>query len=72
MTNTQKILLIIGIGIVLIALAWPWISKIPFGKLPGDLFLKQGNTSFYFPLASCILLSLVFSVVMYLFRKFLQ
>jgi hypothetical protein len=72
MTSTQKLLLITGFVIILLAFAWPWVSKIPFGKLPGDVFFKRGNTSLYLPIATCILLSLLFSIVIHFIRKLLQ
>jgi hypothetical protein len=42
----------------------PWL-----GKLPGDIFIKRDTISFYFPLASCILISLILSFIMWLFRR---
>ena len=45
-------------------------GKIPgVGKLPGDIFIKKENFSFYFPLTTCILLSIIISALMYLFGK---
>ena len=64
--------LIIFAGLVLIALGVliALIGKIPgAGKLPGDILIKKDNFTFYFPLATCILLSVLLSVIMYLFRK---
>ena len=42
----------------------PWL-----GKLPGDLSFKRGNFSFYFPLGTCILISIILTLIMYLFRR---
>lgn len=66
----QKPLIAIGILIVAIGLAWPYLSKLPFGRLPGDIAVKNENFSFYFPLATSILVSLVLSFVLWLVRKF--
>ena len=63
---------IIAIGIVLIfaGLIMTLAGKIPgVGKLPGDILIKKENFSFYFPLTTCILLSIVLSLFMYLFGK---
>ena len=63
---------IIGIGIflVIIGLLLTVAGKIPgAGKLPGDIFIKKENFSFYFPLTTCILVSIVFSAVMYFIGK---
>ena len=66
----QKTLIAIGILIVAIGLAWPYLSKLPLGRLPGDIAVKNENFSFYFPLATSILVSLVLSLVLWLVRKF--
>ncbi len=64
-----KILLIIGLiiaGLGLIMLAG---DKIPWlGRLPGDLFFKGEKGSFYFPITTCILISIIISFILYLFR----
>lgn len=59
----------IGLFFILIGLTWPWLSKIPFGKLPGDLVLKGENYSFYFPLATSIILSVILSLILWIIRK---
>jgi len=46
-----------------------FFSSSHLGRLPGDIRLKRGNFSFYFPLTTCILLSILFSLVLYIFRK---
>ncbi|MFH1359872.1 MAG: DUF2905 domain-containing protein [Candidatus Omnitrophota bacterium] len=57
--------LLIGLGVLVIVL-----GKIPgMGRLPGDLLIKKENFTFYFPLTTCILLSLIASLLFYLFRK---
>jgi len=67
----QKTLIIIGILIVAIGLAWPCLTKLPLGRLPGDIAVKNENFSFYFPLATSLLVSLLLSLVLWLVRKFL-
>lgn len=66
----QKTLIAIGILIVAIGLAWPYLAKLPLGRLPGDIAVKNENFSFYFPLATSILVSLILSLVLWLVRKF--
>ncbi len=63
--------LFIYCGIVLIAtgLLWPWLKHIPLGRLPGDLVFDKDNFHFYFPLTSSILVSLLLSLLFYLFKK---
>ena len=55
-------LIIAGIGLLMMA-------GVPFGRLPGDLVLRRGNASFYFPLATSIVLSLLLTLLLALFRR---
>ncbi len=65
----QRALIVIGLVLLLAGLAWPWLSKLPFGRLPGDFSVERENFSFYFPLATSIVVSIVISVLIWLFRK---
>ena len=58
-------LLIAGLG----ALLWSGIGKGWFGKLPGDIHYTKGNFSFYFPIVTCILVSVILTFILWLFRK---
>ena len=65
-----KALLIMGIVIALIGVLLLWGHKIPFlGRLPGDIYIRRGSFRFYFPLATCIIISLVLTLVFTLIRK---
>jgi hypothetical protein len=58
-------LLLVGAGILLWA-----VGRVPYlGRLPGDIYIRRGNASFYFPLVTCIILSLVVSVILTLMRR---
>jgi hypothetical protein len=59
----------IGIVILLIGLFWPWLGKIPFGRLPGDIVIDRPQFKFYFPVTTMILVSLILSLLMWWFRK---
>ena len=65
----QKVLIIVGIAIVLIGIGWPWLSKLPLGRLPGDIVVDRDNFRFYLPITTMILVSLVLSALFWLFRK---
>jgi hypothetical protein len=65
----QKALIITGIVILLAGLAWPYLSKLPLGRLPGDIAIERENLRLYFPLATSLLLSLLFSLVLWLIRR---
>lgn len=63
---------LIGFGLIItfVGLLIFFSDKIPFiGRLPGDIFIKRENFSFYFPLATGLLLSLIISLILWLFRK---
>lgn len=62
-------LIIIGISLVIIGLIWPWLSKLGLGRLPGDIAVEKENVHFYFPLTTSIIVSIVLSLIVWLFRK---
>ncbi|MGO0122954.1 DUF2905 domain-containing protein [Desulfothermobacter acidiphilus] len=66
-----KFFLILGLLFLFLALLFFLIGKVPgLGRLPGDIFYHKGNFSFYFPLATCILLSLLLTLLLNLFFFF--
>ncbi len=65
----QKALIIIGFAIVLIGLGWPWLRHLPLGQLPGDIVIDRENYRFYFPLTTMIIVSIVLSAIMWIFRR---
>ncbi len=65
----QRALVIIGLVLLVAGLAWPWLSRLPFGRLPGDFSVERENFSFFFPLATSIVVSIVISALIWLFRK---
>jgi uncharacterized protein HemY len=64
----QKTLIVIGLLIVLIGLAWPWLSALPLGRLPGDIVIERENFRLYFPLTTTIIISVVVTVILWLLR----
>lgn len=69
MSFAQKVLLLVGFVFVLAALFWPYLSKLPFGRLPGDIIITRDNFSFYFPLTTMLLVSIVVTVIVRLVQK---
>jgi hypothetical protein len=65
----RRLIIILGIAIILIGLAWPWLSKLPVGRLPGDIVVDRPGFRFYFPLATSLLVSALIALVMWLFRR---
>ncbi|MGH9514333.1 MAG: DUF2905 domain-containing protein [Terriglobales bacterium] len=71
MTDIGKLLLFLGLGLAAIGLALVLLGRtnIPIGRLPGDIVYRGKNTTFYFPVATSILLSVVLSVIFYVIGK---
>jgi len=73
MSFLGKILILFGFLLVVLGIFVSFFEKIPYlGKLPGDIYVKKGNFTFYFPLASCLLISVILSLIFYLISKFLK
>ena len=64
----QKILIILGIVILVIGLLYPYIKKIGLGQLPGDIIFRSGNSTFLFPVVTCIIISVVLTIIFNLFK----
>ena len=62
-----KVLIILGVILVAAGLAMK--AGLPLGRLPGDLVVKSGNSTFYFPIVTCLLTSVLLSAVMWLLRR---
>lgn len=62
-------LILIGLVLVLIGLAWPWLSKLGLGRLPGDIHIEREGFSFYFPITTSIIVSLVLTLLFWIFRR---
>jgi hypothetical protein len=65
----QKILLTFGILVLAIGILWPWISKLPIGRLPGDIIIDKPGLKVYIPITTMILASVIVSVILWLLRK---
>lgn len=65
----QKALIIAGVAILVLGLLWPWLSKLPLGRLPGDIVIERENFRLYFPLTTGVLISIVLSMLFWFFRK---
>ena len=65
----QRLFVLLGVVLLAVGLFWPWLQKLPFGRLPGDIFIKREGFQFFFPLTTCILISIVLTLLFWLFRK---
>jgi hypothetical protein len=62
-------LVLFGILLVVLGLAWPWISKLGLGRLPGDFYVQREGFSFYFPLTTSLIVSALISLLLWLLRR---
>jgi hypothetical protein len=69
--NVGRALIILGIVLVIVGLTVSYGPRMPFriGRLPGDIYIHKNNTTFYFPIVTCILVSVVLSLVMWIFNR---
>ena len=65
----SRILITLGIILLLLGLTWPWLQKLGLFRLPGDIFIERENFRFYFPITSMIIISLVISLLLWLFKR---
>jgi Protein of unknown function (DUF2905) len=65
----SRTLIILGLILVAAGLLWPVIGKLGLGRLPGDIHVEGSNYSFYFPIVTSILLSIVLSVILWLVNR---
>ncbi|HTT07523.1 MAG TPA: DUF2905 domain-containing protein [Gammaproteobacteria bacterium] len=65
----QKLLLALGVCLLLLGAAWPWIAKLGLGRLPGDIVIEREGFRFYFPIVTCLLISAVISLLLWLLRR---
>ena len=60
-----RLLVVLGVLLVAVGLLWPWLSRLPWGRLPGDLSIQRPGVSFHFPLMTSIVVSIVLSLVVW-------
>jgi hypothetical protein len=61
-----RFLIVLGFAILAAGLFWPFLSRIGLGRLPGDIVIQRDSFTFYLPLTTCLLLSLLFSIVVWI------
>lgn len=65
----QRLLIALGVFLLLAGLAWPWLAKLPWGRLPGDISVEREGYSLHFPLMTSLLVSLALSLLLWWWRK---
>jgi hypothetical protein len=69
MTPFQKLLIGAGIALIVIGAAWPLLTRLGLGALPGDIIIRREGLTLYFPLTTMIVVSIVLSLIMRFFSK---
>ncbi|KPJ93845.1 MAG: hypothetical protein AMJ55_07345 [Gammaproteobacteria bacterium SG8_15] len=67
--NFPRFFIMLGIAFVAIGLLWPLLQKLGLGKLPGDIVYESDRVKFYFPIMTSIIVSLILSLLFWLFKK---
>jgi hypothetical protein len=67
--DMQRFLIGLGLVILIAGIAWPLLSRIGLGRLPGDIVIEGGGTSFYLPIVTCIIISIALSAIFWLFNR---
>jgi len=65
----SRFLIVLGLVILALGLLWPVLGRLGLGRLPGDIVIQRGSFSFYFPLATCIIVSVLLSAAFWLFNR---
>lgn len=65
----QRALIVIGSIVLAVGLLWPWLTKLGLGRLPGDIRIVRDGFTFYFPIVTCLLVSIAVSVILWFLRK---
>ncbi len=65
----NRLLIVLGSLLLLAGIAWPWVKKLPLGRLPGDIIIDRPGLKFFFPLTTMILVSLLVSLILWLLRR---
>jgi hypothetical protein len=65
----QRFLIFLGAAILAVGILWPWLSKLGLGRLPGDIRVETENGVFFFPITTCIVISVVLSLLLWFIRR---
>ena len=65
----RTVLIVAGLVLLTVGLAWPLITRLGLGRLPGDIVVERGNFRFYFPIVTSLILSGILTLVVWLFRR---
>jgi hypothetical protein len=64
-----RMLIVVGLAITALGVLWPWLSRLGLGRLPGDVVVRHGNFTVYAPIATCLVVSVVLSVLFWIISR---
>ena len=64
-----RTLVILGAVLIVLGLLWPWLGRLGLGHLPGDIVVRDRNVRFYFPIVTCLVVSVVLSLILWFLRR---
>ena len=67
--TVSRVLVIVGVILIIIGLAWPLLQKLGLGRLPGDISIERDGLRFYFPITTSIIVSLILTLIVWILRK---
>ena len=65
----SRTLVVVGLAIAAVGLLWPWLGRVGLGRLPGDIVIDRPGFSFYAPIATCLIVSVVLSLIVWLLNR---
>jgi len=65
----QKTIIYFGLIVLAVGIFWPWLAKLPIGRLPGDIVINRPDLKIFIPITTMLLVSVVLSVIFWIFRK---
>ena len=65
----RRFLIVLGVVLIVAGVLWPWLRKLGFGRLPGDIRYERDGFSFYVPLTTGLIISVVITLVLWILRK---
>jgi hypothetical protein len=65
----QRVLIVVGLAILAVGIAWPFLVRIGIGRLPGDILIRRGGFTLYVPIVTCILVSAVLTLLLWIARR---
>jgi ribose/xylose/arabinose/galactoside ABC-type transport system permease subunit len=65
----NRLLITLGLILLAVGILWPWLDKLGLGRLPGDIVIEKEHSRFFFPITTSLLISIILSILFWIFRK---